>query len=842
MNFIADQFASWLFGLLADASFKQLTALVFGSDQKRALRRAAVAAIELTAREFYPESDEHAAALAGIMNHAFGNPIPEGSTTGHSSLLQAIELGISQQLTLLDEAELAELGSSLELLTQVSANSLSARLADHFIQQIFVRGARGGPLAPLADQLNHEMTRRQGQRIEDMVGSMGREILYAIARVENTPRMTVTATAAVHTLPADAASFIGRQEELTRLIDAVQDQEEAGEEVRVITIDGMAGVGKTVFAVHAAHKIAPHFHGGLFFVDLHGHTPGQQPFEPVDVLAALLLEDEVAPQNIPTGFDERASLWRKRMAGRRILLLLDDVISSEQIKPVLQVASQSLVLVIGRRRLTALPGALPLSLHVLKPDDAARLFVHLTGRQNLSPDDHAVIEIVRFCGYLPLAISLAAGRLKHHNTWAVSHLAADLEMAADRLSVMTAENVSVAAAFGLGYRDLPDSLKQFFRQLGQHPGMDIDVYAAAALNDSNPEDAQRYLDILFDHHLIDEPARVRYRFHDLVREYARTLAASDLPANREAAAGRLLNYYQRTSYIIDRYLARRTSAFTPVPSVIGVAYAPNVSSYQDAVAWMETERLNLQAAVEFAVEHTLWQYAIAIMVFMHGFIYSQGHWDQASALYSKTLEAARSADNPLAEAGMLTDLGAIQRLAGDYEGASAALIRALELYRELGSEQGEANALIYLGAVQYLTGDQAEASTGLTRALQLCRALHDPLGEANALTNLSIVQRATGDLQGAATSLSCAVDIYRSLDDELGEANAVNNLGGVKYLLGDFAEAGACHTQALATYRDIGYRFGEANALNNFGAVQLVLGKYSDSSESMRQALDIVTR
>jgi hypothetical protein len=322
----------------------------------------------------------------------------------------------------------------------------------------------------------------------------------------------------------------------------------------ICAIDGMAGIGKTTLAVHAAHQLADRFLDGQLFLPLHAHTPGQRPVDPADALAGLLLAAGVGARQIPPGLEARAARWRDYLAGKKILLVLDDAAGHEQVRPLLPGAAGSLVLVTSRRRLAALEDAAVISLDTLAPGDAATLLARLAGRPGLEASDAGVGEVTRLCGYLPLAIGMLARQLHHHPAWTVPGLAADLAAARDRLAVMRAENVSVAAAFDLSYQDLPADQRRLFRRLGLHPGPDIDAHAAAELDGISLATARRHLDELYDQHLLTEPAPGRYLLHDLLREHARALAAADDPAESSAAVARLVNYYAHTAAAANRLI------------------------------------------------------------------------------------------------------------------------------------------------------------------------------------------------------------------------------------------------------------------------------------------------
>ena len=306
-------------------------------------------------------------------------------------------------------------------------------------------------------------------------------------------------------------------------------------------------------------------------------------------------------------------------------------------------------------------------------------------------------EITRLCGYLPLAIGMLASQLRHHPAWTAAELAADLAAARDRLALMRAENLSVAAAFGLSYADLTPGQQRLFRRLGLLPGPSIDAYAAAALDGTSLDAARRGLDELYDQHLLAEPAPGRYQLHDLLREHARALAAADDPAESDAAAGRLLDYYLHTALAAGRHFASWASAARRPPPGHPPAHAPGLSTLGQAAAWLEAERANLHAAADYAAARGRSQHAIAIPAAMSGFLAARGHWDQSAALHQTALAAARQAGDRLGEADTLAELGILQETTGDYPAAAASLAQAVALYGDAGDLPGQAHALNQLG-------------------------------------------------------------------------------------------------------------------------------------------------
>jgi tetratricopeptide (TPR) repeat protein/transcriptional regulator with XRE-family HTH domain len=647
------------------------------------------------------------------------------------------------------------------------------------------------------------------------------------------------AAAATRALPRDIAAFTGRQAELAQLVGTLAAVAAGGGAVSIHAIDGMAGIGKTTLAVHAAHRLAGSFPDGQFFLPLHAHTPGQRPVDPADALAGLLLTAGVAPQQIPPGLQARAARWRDHVAGKKILLLLDDAAGHEQVRPLLPGTAGSLVLITSRRRLAALEDAAQISLDTLSPPEAATLLARLAARPEMRAGDAAVCQITRLCGYLPLAIGMLASQLRNHPVRTAAGLAAELAAARDRLALMHAENLSVGAAFGLSYTDLTPGPQRLFRRLGLVPGPSIDAHAAAALDGTSLATARRQLDELYDQHLLAEPAPGRYLQHDLLREHARALAATDEPAESDQAARRLLDYYLHTALAAGRHFTPWASAYRRPPAGRPPAHAPDVSALGEAAAWLEAERANLHAAADYAASRACFPHAFAIPAAMSGFLAARGHWDQSIALHRTALAAARRAGDWLGEADTLAELGTVQRETGDYPAATASLARALALYDDAGDLPGQANVLNQLGFLHVLTGDYPAAVAGQQQALALARRASDRLAEGASLSHLGLMQHLTGDYPAAAASHQQALALFRDLGHLLGQAYTLNDLGVVQQETGDHAAAAASQQRALALFRDLGHLLGQAQALNDLGLVQQETGDYPAAAASHQQALTL---
>ena len=640
------------------------------------------------------------------------------------------------------------------------------------------------------------------------------------------------------TLPRDVAGFTGREAELRALMAASPDG--ADSVLGIHALGGMAGIGKTALAVHVAHQLAPRYPDGQIFLPLHGHTPGQRPVDPADALASLLLMVGVAAEQIPPGLEARTALWRDRVAGQHLLLVLDDAAGSDQVRPLLPGTGSSLVLVTSRRHLTALEDARAVSLDTLPPRDAAKLLVRLAARPGLDPGDAAVAEITRLCGYLPLAVGMLARQLHHHPAWSAAGRAAELAAARDRLELMATENLSVAAAFNLSYGDLTDDQQRLFRWLGLHPGADIDAYAAAALDGTDRAAARHGLEALYDFYLLTESAQGRYRMHDLIREHARALAGRlDPDRDREQVTARLLDYYQHTAARADALITRQarpapTAADGAVPAAV-----PAMADREQALAWARVERASLLACLDHSTVTGQHSRVIALTSGIAGLLRHDGPWADAITRHTAAVQAARHLGDLLGQANALNDLGDVRGLTGDYPGAAQAQEQALSIYRDLGDRLGEANALRDLGDVRRMTSDYPAAAQVLEQALGIYRDLGDRLGQARALHKLGDVRRMTSDYPAAAQAQEQALGIYRDLGDRLGQANALSELGDVRRMTGDYPAAAQVLEQALGIYRDLGDRHGEANALSELGDVRRMTGDYPAAAQLREQALGI---
>jgi tetratricopeptide (TPR) repeat protein/transcriptional regulator with XRE-family HTH domain len=642
--------------------------------------------------------------------------------------------------------------------------------------------------------------------------------------------------AATRTLPRTIASFVGRAAELAELERAVTEGAVGGWVVGIHSIGGMAGIGKTTFAVHAAHRLAGWFPDGQFFLPLHAHTAGQRPVEPADALASLLMTAGVPAHHIPAGAEARSAVWRDYLAGKQVLLVLDDAAGHEQVRPLLPGTPGSFVLITSRGRLTALEEAAEISLDTLSPAESAALLARLSGRPGLASGDGAAGDITRMCGYLPLAIGMLARQLGQHRSWDPGDLAVRLTVARDRLSLMQAENLSVAAAFDLSYADLTPGQQRLFRRLGLIPGPTVDAYAAAALSGDSLEATWRNLDGLFSQHLLSEPVPGRYLLHDLLREHARALADAGDSADG-GAAERLLDYYAYAAAMAGKHIATRTALEGRTPPGRPPGYVPDLTTVGQAAEWLETERPNLHAAVDQAIACGMPLHAVAIAGAIGGFLRGHGYFEQAAGLHQTALAAARQASDLRGQASAYDELGFMAWLGGDSKSAAASFRQAVALFRELGDQVGEANAINHVALVQWTTGDYRGATASNQQALTLAQSAGDPLTEAIISRDLGIGEKQMGDYRAAEASLTKALERLRAIGDRPGQGYALDHLSDVYLRTGNYPAAAASATEALQIACDLHDRPGQAWALNRLGKAQQETGEFA-AAASHQQALE----
>jgi DNA-binding SARP family transcriptional activator/tetratricopeptide (TPR) repeat protein len=581
------------------------------------------------------------------------------------------------------------------------------------------------------------------------------------------------------TLPYDLPDFAGRVAELDRLLAA-------GPAVVITAIDGMAGVGKTALAVHAAHRLAAAYPDGRLFCDLHAHTAGSAPLDPAAALHRLLRMAGAAPDTIPDGLDERAARWRAELAGRRVLVVLDNAASAAQVRPLLPGSPDCLVLVTSRRRLGVVEGATVLSLDVLPAADALALFAAVAGADRVAAEPAAAAEVVELCGRLPLAVRIAATRLAHRPQWTVAALAGRLRA---RPAELALADRGVAAAFALSYADLPAAGQRLFRLLGRHPGADFDAWSVAALADLTVRAAEDGLEALVDAHLLRPAGPDRYTFHDLLRAYARDLGPADA-----AAAARLHDFYLAAATAATDLVGREARRFDPGA---GSWDLPPLDGLDGALGWLGAEHATLVAV---ALATPDWRLACVLRAyFEHG-----GHFADWRATHEHALAGA----DPLGTALLEFSLGGLAMWTGRVADGMAHFRAALAV--ELADERLRASMLTSLGMLAHLLHRDAEAAGYLRRALAIEHG--DPRTRALGWNNLALTEGRTGRRAAALAHHRQALALARRCGSASAERAVLLGLGESALRLGLPAEEP--FREALELARRGRFRMQEALALD----------------------------
>ncbi|CAM5268396.1 BTAD domain-containing putative transcriptional regulator [Streptomyces narbonensis] len=762
--------------------------------------------------------------LAGITA-----PYVEGARARlNGQLLTAVER--------LAEVELAR-GRHDDLIEELSAHAAAHPLRERLCCQLMLalhRAGRQTDALDVARTFRATLAEEQGLDPGHAFGKLEQDILRDAPDL----RPPVTAPAkpqGISFLPYDLPDFTGREDELDGLVRLWSGSN--GGVVTISAIDGMAGVGKTTLAVHAGHRLAEHFPDGQLFVDLQAHTAGQVPLDAGAALEVLLGQLGVPTQQIPASVAGRAALWRSELSGRRVLAVLDNALGADQVRQLLPGASRALVLITSRRRLTDLDGAHALSLDVLPAADAMELFTAVVG-DRAAAEPLAVLDVLQLCGFLPLAVRIAAARLHHRPRWTVAHLADRLRDQRRRLSELATSERGVAAAFTLSYQQLTPDQQRMFRLLGLQPGRDIGPEAASALTGLPLDEAETLLEDLLDAHVLTQHQLGRYTFHDLLREHAlATAATQETPDARREALGRLFHHYLHTASTAVDHLypeGRNRRPRIPAPDTP----APPPQDEAEAIAWLDGERANLMATGQYAARHDWRPHTGHLAATLHRYLLGHAHQADAMALHALALEAARRSGDTAAEARTLLDLGEVHFWwHGAYEQAAEHYRQALDLARGIDDRGAEARARQNLGTLTTRKREYDEAHEHCAQALALFRELGDRGGEARCLTDLGIVHERRERYEDAHEYHRQALHVYRETGSRIGETIVLNNIGLLYQRQGRYEEARRQHRDALELCRRFDFPGDEAESLNALAEAARSMGDLGRAATEHEAAL-----
>ena len=688
------------------------------------------------------------------------------------------------------------LGEGTELVAELAGHAATHPYDERIARQYMTALHQAGRTADALQHYREVHTRfTEDLGIEPTTGlkDMHRQIL-----VRGSGKSPAVAVARRNCLPRDVPDFTGRESELARLMSSAADQ------ATVHTVDGMAGVGKTTFAVHAGHVLADRFRDGVLFVDLQGHSAGKTPLAADEALDVLLGQLGIAA----TG--DARTLWRAKTAALRLLVIFDNAVDEAQVAPLLP-AGPSLVIVTSRARLPNLAGARPLSLAVLPEEEAAAFFGRLVGADRAAAEPDAVAHIVRLCAGLPLALRLSGARLAHRTAWPIAYLSTQLADTRWRLPKLFADR-EVALAFRMSHEHLPPGEQQLFCALGRHPGADADAAVLAAMTDMPVDQADDALQRLVDVHLAEEAVPGRYRQHDLLRQYARGL--SDDP--------------RMTEKMLDHYLTAVTDA---------AAHLENGGPEAEAAqAWLMAERGNLLAVMRCAATEGHSNYAWRLAISLWHFLGRNLAGDPIELLEQGLAAAQETAEGG---EGLLSTLLALAHWSAGQTSHAYDLLTASAKQQE--NSESHAHTLALLGLMHLQRGDHAQAA-------QHAQAASDELAELARLSPLGIdakiitcwTRGVVGWLKGEHENALAFLRTAYADCEELGQASpndhVLTALARCLIALGASEEALGHLHQARDLRQRIGDREGEAETLVLIGTAQ----RPSDALEPQRAAVTML--
>ena len=783
------------------------------------------------------------AGLALWRGDPFADAVPAGWGAGEVTRLHEVRLTASEDLW---DAELRlgrHAGAVGELDGLVAAQPYRERLVGLLMLARYRSGRHADALdayqrlrARLADELGvdpgPELQRRYSM------------ILRHDAELDlRAPDRTATASVPLPRpaqLPARVGHFTGRTAELDTLCRMLDDP---GNETHIVAISGPAGMGKTALAVQWAHQVKDRFPDGQLFLDVRGHDPATAAGT-ADVLAHMLRSLGVPPERVPAELAEQTGLYRSLLHDKRILVVVDNAASADQVLPLVPANESSLLLITSRGLLTALSAhhaVRLIGIDVLERDDALRLLDRVLGAHRVEREPADAAELVELCVRMPLALRIAAAILAARADLRIAELAASLATE-HRLDALTIEgdSRSVRAVFASAYHAVAAPAARLFRLLGLHPGVTFGPHLAAAAAAVPLADARRWIADLVTAHLVGDLGGERYRFHDLIRLYAYECAQlEESHAEREETTARILDWYLSVAAAANRTLDPSRNRVVPE---VGYppAELPDTTSHAGTLAFLDGERPNLVPLVRYAADRghhtTAWQ----LTYLLTGFFEFRGHWGDRIEICRTAVAAAQRLGDPTVEGLMHSSLGVAYVAVRRFDEALGQLGQALVRMRAIGDTRGQGTAQHNI-AVAY-TGLRRfdQALDAFQQAVTLLHTANNPSPWiALALNNIGYVYAQMGRSDLSFEYLARALDLIRGVGDPRIEAAVLHSVGQTHLHDGDHRAAIDHFAQALAIRRDIGDRQNEVDTLNHLGAAHLARGAGGTALEQFQRALDI---
>ncbi len=799
--------------------------------------------------------DERALALFG---EALGLWRGEPFAGLDSEWLEAVGTAVAQE-RLIAEMEHTDLrlrrGEHVRLLPELTARAAAHPVDERVAGQLMLACYRAGRLA---DALRHYQHIRR-RLVAELGAEPGPDLQRLHQQILATdpvlaspgtpaplaaPAPVAAATAVVpRQLPAPPGPFIGRRVELARLTEAVA----PGAALVIITIGGAGGIGKTWLALHWAHQHAGWFPDGQLFVDLRGFTQAGQPMTPLTAVRGFLNGLGVDPGRIPTGLDAQAGLYRSLVAGKRMLIVLDNAADATQVTPLLPGSPACTVLITSRRYLPSLVTAhhaRHIRLGVLTGTEARHLLQARLSAGRLAAEPQAAETLLACCGGFPLALGIIIGRALAHPQFPLSVLAAELTGTSSTpgaLEVLddTDAAASLPAVLSWSVRALTTEQARVFALLAVAPGPDISLPAAIALTALPEAQARAVLLELEQASLVQQHAPGRYRMHDLIRRYATSAAHQELAEEeREAALRRVLDFYTHTGHTAARLLYPHRQPIQLGPPARGVHPQP-LTDVAAALVWLDTEHPALLAAQHTAARHAWHRIVFQLAWTLDTFLQRRGHFHDRLAAWRAALDAAAHLPGPAWRIQAQRRLGRAYFVLGCYEEGIGHLHQALALAVQHHDPGQQARAHRMLAVAWGRQGDDRRALDHATRALGLFRALGQPVWEADALNTVGWYAARLGQYDAARTHCQAALTVHRHRHHPEAEAATLDSLGYIAHHTGHHEQAIGYYRQALTVYRSIGNISDAATTLDHLGHPHIALHQHEQARTTWRQAMEL---
>ncbi|HWM02859.1 MAG TPA: BTAD domain-containing putative transcriptional regulator [Actinophytocola sp.] len=790
------------------------------------------------------------AALAGMHSELVRREIAQLEDARLAAILERVRLDLALGR---HEEVVGELGAL------VKQHPLRERLYEFLMLALYRSGRQAEALevcrrarATLVEELGIELG-QSVRRLETAILNRDPELEVSaptpVAKPAGAGAPGVQQSVVPRRLPASIADFTGREDHLEEIKRSLTHDGEPANRygMRIVAICGKGGVGKSTLAVRAAHELRDIYPDGHLYGDLEASDKAAGDEDRVrGVLGRFLRALGVDGSAIPDDDEERADLYRSRMANKRVLVVLDGVSSEEQVMPLLPAGQGCAVLVTSRTRLSALPGAHLIDVDVLDVDNSLAMLTKIVGPERVEAERDAAVELVELCGGLPLAIRITGARLASRPHWSLDLLVTRLRDTGRRLDELTYRGLELRSNIGLSYQTLPDVAQTLFRRFAALGTADFPGWTAAALLDLNAYDAAEVVESLVEAQLLDTVQypgeRLRYRFHDLIRVFAEErLREEETETDRDAAVERLLGAWLGRAEQAHRkeYGGDYTTLHGSAPRWRADDEPDEID---DPIEWLEAERRSLVSAVHLAADHGMhelcWDLALTLVTVFE----VKGHVDDWRATSQRALIAAEQAGNERGRAAMLYSLGTMYGFQKRLAEAERCFEEANEIFERLNDVHGSALVLRNAATVDRLRDRDSAMLAKYETALTKMRTVGDQVGEAHILQHLAKVWIDEGDAERAYGLLDTALGYCRQVNYVRGEAQVLNRFADLHLFTNDVERAHQALNRVLLIVRDIGDNIGEAHALYRLGVVRQRTGRLDNAETTLQHALSLARR